>query len=66
MYNLYTVRYVYVYTHSSQYGDTGRTKEIKKIGTSVNAVCQRNPPMCHFEHACHRFASPGVSYLDEF
>ena len=36
----------------------------KKTGTSVNAVCQRNPSMCHFEHACHRFAS--ISYLDEF
>jgi len=31
-----------------------------QIRTAVNAACQRNLSECHFWHACHTFASPGL------
>jgi hypothetical protein len=50
---------VCVYTYCAQYGDGGRAKERKNIGTAVNAACQVNPSSCHFGHACHTFDTPG-------
>ena len=41
-----------IYTCSSQYRDDGRAKEMKKIGTAVNAACQGNLFACHFGYAC--------------
>jgi len=33
IYSLHTaVRYVYIYTYNSQYGDAGQVKEIKQLG----------------------------------
>jgi len=53
IFSLYAVRYLYVYTYCSQYGDGRRAKEIyKKIGTTVNAMGQVNLP------ACRRLVSP--------
>jgi hypothetical protein len=48
---------VYVSTCSLQYRDAGRAKEIKKIGTAVNAACQGNLSACHFGHARRKYAS---------
>jgi hypothetical protein len=36
-----------LYTHSSQYTDASRVREIEKTGTAVNAACQANLPACH-------------------
>ena len=44
------------HTHSSQYGDTGRAKKEKKIGTPVNAAGQGNVSVCH------RFASTAIDH----
>jgi len=55
-----------MYTHiPHDMGTLARQKKYK-TGTPVNAVCQGNPSMCHFERVCCRFASPGMSYLDKF
>jgi len=54
---------VYVHTHthtySSQCGDAGQAKEIKKE-TAVYATCQENLSACHFGFMCHRFTSPDL------
>jgi hypothetical protein len=47
--------YEYIVTHSSQYRDSGRAEEIKKIETAVNAACR-------FGHGCRKFASPQVDH----
>jgi hypothetical protein len=47
MYSLYAVRYVYMYTYTSQYKDACPSKEII-LGTAVN-------------FARRRFASPGLA-----
>ena len=48
-----------MYTHCSQYGDSVRAKEIKKIGTAVSATCQGNLPA--FRRLFSRGLDPPVS-----
>jgi hypothetical protein len=45
---------VYIHTYCEEYRDAGCAKEIKRIGTEVNAMCQGNLS------ACRRFASPDL------
>jgi len=51
--------YTYVYTYSSQYGDAGKTKEIKS-GATVNAACHGILSACHVGLAFRRFGIPGI------
>ena len=60
MYYLYAVRYMYIYTYSSQYGDAGRAKERKKNRRAVNAACQERISASHFGYASHSFVSPAL------
>jgi hypothetical protein len=53
---------MYMYTHSSQYRDTGWAEEVKNV-TALNAPCQGNLCTCHFGHACRSFVSPGLEYV---
>jgi len=58
--NSYTVRYVCMYTCSSQYTDSGQAKEIKRSARAVNAACQGNVSACHFGHSCQSCVSPSL------
>jgi hypothetical protein len=51
-----------MYTHSSQYRDTGWADEVKNA-TALNALCQGNLCTCHFGHMCHSFVSPDLKYV---
>jgi hypothetical protein len=51
--------YIYIQTYSSQYGDAGRTNEIKKWNNSECRV-PWNSSACHAGLACRRFGSPDI------